>query len=128
MHLRLLRIVLVVAVFHEIVPLLAHHSITSAYRVDEQTTIDGVLVSLVYRNPHSYLQIMAPDRMKQMRLWAVECGNQQMLRRHVSEAALKPGDRVVVTGNSARDEGQWRLLLRTLLRPSDGWRWNEVNR
>jgi DNA/RNA endonuclease YhcR with UshA esterase domain len=128
MQLRILRIVFVVAVVCQTVSLAAHHAITSIYRVDEEMTIDGVVVSLVYRNPHSYLQVMAPDRMNHMRLWAVECGNQQLLRRNVSEAALKPGDRVVVTGNAGRDEGQWRLLLRTLQRPRDGWRWNGINR
>jgi hypothetical protein len=71
---------------------------------------------------------MAPDRMKQMRLWAVETGDQQQMRRNVSEAALKPGDRVVVTGNTARDEGEWRLFLRTLMRPRDGWRWTGVSK
>ena len=128
MYLRILRIVLVVAVVCQTVSLAAHHAITSIYRVDEQLTIDGVVVSLVYRNPHSYLQVMAPDRMNHMRLWAVECGNQQLLRRNVLEAALKPGDRVVVTGTPGRDEGQWRLLLKTLSRPRDGWRWNGINR
>ena len=126
--LRILRIVLVVAVVCQTVSLAAHHAITSVYRVDEQLTIDGVVVSLVNRNPHSYLQVMAPDRMNHMRLWAVECGNQQLLRRNVSEAALKPGDRVVVTGTPGRDEGQWRLLLKTLSRPRDGWQWNGINR
>src|SRR2546430_6773458 len=111
MYLRILRIVLVVAVVCQTVSLAAHHAITSIYRVDEQLTIDGVVVSLVYRNPHSYLQVMAPDRMNHMRLWAVECGNQQLLRRNVLEAALKPGDRVVVTGTPGRDEGQWRRLV-----------------
>jgi len=128
MYLRILRIVFVVAVVCQTVSLAAHHAITSIYRVDEQLTIDGVVVSLVYRNPHSYLQVMAPDRMNHMRLWAVECGNQQLLRRNVLEAALKPGDRVVVTGTPGRDEGQWRLLLKTLSRPRDGWRWNGINR
>ena len=122
------KIVLVVAVVCQTVSLAAHHANTSVYRVDEQLTIDGVVVSLVYRNPHSYLQVMAPDRMNHMRLWAVECGNQQLLRRNVSEAALKPGDRVVVTGTPGRDEGQWRLLLKTLSRPRDGWQWNGINR
>jgi len=126
--LRILRIVLVVAVVCQTVSLAAHHAITSVYRVDEQLTIDGVVVSLVYRNPHSYLQVMAPDRMNHMRLWAVECGNLQLLRRNVSEDALKPGDRVVVTGTPGRDEGQWRLLLKTLSRPRDGWQWNGINR
>src|SRR5262245_44024562 len=128
MHARILRIVFVSALVRQTASLAAHHAVASVYRLDEQTTIDGVLVSLVYRNPHSYLQVMAPDRTNHMRVWAVECGNQQLLLRNVSESALKPGDRVVVTGNAGRDEGQWRLLLRTLLRPRDGWRWNGLER
>lgn len=128
MQVRVLGVILAVAVVCETASLAAHHAIIRVYRVDEQMTIEGTLVSLVYRNPHSYLQVMAPDRMNHMRVWAVECGNHDVLRRNVSEASLKPGDRVIVTGNAARDEGQWRLLLRTMRRPRDGWRWNEANK
>ena len=128
MQARILRIVLLLAVAGQTVSLAAHHAITSIYRVDEQLTIDGVLLSLVYRNPHSYLEVMAPDRTNHMRVWAIECGNQQMLLRNVSEGMLKPGDRLVITGNAGRDEGQWRLLLRSLMRPRDGWRWNGIAR
>jgi hypothetical protein len=121
-------VVAAVAVLCATASLTAHHAIIRVYRVDEQMTIEGELVSLVYRNPHSYLQVKAPDRMNQMRVWAVECGNHEQLKRNVSEAMLKPGDRLVVTGNASRDEGQWRLLLRTMRRPSDGWRWSGVGR
>jgi DNA/RNA endonuclease YhcR with UshA esterase domain len=128
MQFRFLVVVAAVAVVCATASLAAHHAIIRVYRVDEQLTIEGTLVSLVYRNPHSYLQVKAPDRLNQMRVWAVECGNHEQLKRNVSEAMLKPGDRLIVTGNAARDEGQWRLLLRTMQRPRDGWRWNEVNR
>jgi hypothetical protein len=102
-----------------------HHPTARRYRADEQTTIDGVLVSLVYKAPHSFLHVQAPDRQNNMRVWAVECGNRDELRRRVQESALKPGDRVVVTGDTSWDEGAWRVRLRTLTRRQDGWRWRE---
>jgi hypothetical protein len=103
-----------------------HHSTVRLYRPDEQTTIEGVIVSLVYKAPHSFLHVEAPDRSNHMRIWAVECGNSQDLRQRVEQSALKPGDRVVVTGDTAMDEGAWRVRLRTLLRRHDGWRWHEA--
>jgi hypothetical protein len=128
MRITFLRVVFAAAVLFNTATLAAHHPIASVYRVDEQTTIEGVVVALVYRTPHSYLQVSAPDRTKNVRLWAVECGDQRQLRRTVSEGALKPGDRVIVTGHAARDDGEWRLRLRTIVRPRDAWRWSEADR
>jgi hypothetical protein len=106
----------------------AHHPIAPIYRDGEPVTIEGELVTLVYRNPHSYLHVMAPDRRKQPRLWAIESSSGQQLRQMLSAASLVPGDRVIVTGDPGRDEGTWRIRLRTIVRPKDGWRWTEVPR
>ena len=87
--------------------------------------IEGVVVSLVHRSPHSFIHVKAPDQHKQMRVWAVECGSAEQFRRNVLDGALKPGDDIVVTGDVGRDEGLWRLRLRSVVRPRDGWRWKE---
>ena len=87
-----------------------------------------VLVSIVYRRPHSYLEVRAPDGRDQMRLWAIECGDVRQVRERVADGALRPGDRVIVTGDPARDDGQWRVRLRRLVRPDDGWEWREADR
>ena len=53
--------------------------------------------------------------------WAVECGTatgQDLIR------ALKPGDRVVVTGLPARGVTAQRLTLESLTRPADGFTWH----
>lgn len=105
--------------------LYAHHPTTRVYRMGEVATIDGVIVSLVIKSPHSYIHVQAPDRSNKLRTWAIECGDSRALRRHVDAHALKVGDRVVVTGDPAVDEGLWRLRLRKLIRPADGWQWNE---
>lgn len=105
--------------------LAAHHSLAEKYRVGERVTIEGELVTLVFRNPHSYLHVRALDRAAHSRVWAVESGRGMQLRHALADATLKPGDRVVVTGDPGRDEGESRLRLRTLVRPRDGWRWIE---
>jgi hypothetical protein len=53
------------------------------------------------------------------RRWAVECGDetQDVIR------ALKPGDRVIVTGPPARKPMAQRLVMQTLVRPADGFAW-----
>ena len=107
------------------VSLAAHHSLTETYRVGERVTIEGELVTLIFRNPHSYLHVRAPDRAAHPRVWAVESGRGMQLRLALEGATLKPGDRVVVTGDPGRDDGQWRMRLRTITRLRDGWRWSE---
>lgn len=106
----------------------AHHPTTRVYRSGEQTTIEGVIVSLVVKTPHSFLHVQAPDRYNKMRIWAIECGDTRAFRQRVEEHSLKIGDRVTVTGDPAFDEGLWRLRLRTLVRRDDGWKWSEVGR
>ena len=108
--------------------LAAHHSVGGVYRDDERVTIEGELVTLVYRNPHSYLHVLAPDRQRHQRVWAIETASGLQLRQTLAAASLVPGDRVIVTGDPGRDDGMWRMRLRSIVRPRDGWRWTEIPR
>ena len=96
------------------------------YRDGAPVTIEGELVTLVYRNPHSYLHVLAPDRQKHLRIWAIESSSGLQLRQTLAAARLVPGDRVIITGDPGRDDGTWRMRLRTIVRPRDGWQWTEV--
>ena len=107
------------------VSIAAHHSFAATYLEDQVIAIEGDLVDVVYRNPHSFIHVMAPDSAKRMRLWAVEASNRGQLRlQGVVEGTLKPGDHLVITGSPGRDAGTWRLRLRSIVRPKDGWRWS----
>ena len=104
--------------------LLAHHPVSATYETDRQITIDGVIVELAYRNPHAFIHVSAPDRNGQPRRWAVEWGRPGAERRlGVPTNVLSVGDRLVVTGSPSRDPGAFRLLGRSIVRSSDGWRW-----
>ena len=106
----------------------AHHSFAATYLEGQETSIQGELVQFIYRNPHSFVQVMAPDpETKEMVRWAVEwAGNGQLRQAGISAETLKVGDRVVITGSPGRIPEEHRLRMRTISRPKDGWKWGGV--
>jgi hypothetical protein len=102
----------------------AHHSFPATYLVDQQVTIQGTVVQFLFRNPHSFVHVLAPDKDGKMITWAVEWGAGGTLAGdNVKSDTLKPGDKVIVIGNPARDTGSHRLRMRSIERPIDGWKW-----
>ena len=80
----------------------AHHPVSSAYVTEQQITIDGLVVELVFRNPHAFIHVAAPDRDGQPRRWAIEWGYSGTDRRlGVPTQVLRLGDRLVVSGSPA---------------------------
>jgi hypothetical protein len=53
------------------------------------------------------------------RRWGVECGDGALDALRV----LRPGDRVILTGPPARPPATQRMVMLTLVRPSDGFTW-----
>lgn len=105
----------------------AHHSFAATYFVDKEVTVEGTLTQFLFRNPHSFVKVEAPDDKGQMVTWAVEWGGgAQLNQEHVTRDTLKPGDHVVVTGNPGRDPSDHRIRLHRIVRKSDGWKWEGV--
>jgi uncharacterized cupredoxin-like copper-binding protein len=102
----------------------AHHSFAATYD-KTQTSVEGEVLQFVYRNPHALLQIMAPDENRQMQRWTVEWeARGQLDHQGVTSMTLKPGDRVVVTGNPGKNPSDHWLRAQTIVRPKDGWKWS----
>ena len=102
----------------------AHHSFAATYLDDREITIAGELVQFLFRNPHSFMHVLAPDKEGKVYRWAIEWnGGGQLGQQGITRDTLRPGDHVVVTGNPARAPGDHRLRLRSIFRPRDGWRW-----
>jgi hypothetical protein len=102
----------------------AHHSFAATYQVDKTVTIKGKLVQFLYRNPHSFVKVEAPDDKGQMQTWSIEWGGgAQLGAQHVTRETLQSGDEVTVTGNPGRDPTEFRLRMQSITRPSDGWKW-----
>jgi len=103
---------------------LAHHSFAATYFEDKTQKIEGNLVQFLYRNPHSFVHVEAPDEKGVMQRWAVEWGaGGQLGRQGVTRETLKPGDHVVIVGNPGRNPDDHRLRMVNITRPSDGWKW-----
>jgi hypothetical protein len=110
---------------------LAHHSFAATYETGKSITLEGAIVQFVYRNPHSFVHIDAPDASGVSQRWAVEWGGtSQLAQAGVKRDSLKIGDKVVISGRPSRVPGEFRVLMVNLKRPSDGFTWgrgtNEV--
>ena len=105
----------------------AHHSFAATYFVDQTIKIEGPVTSFLFRNPHSFIKMDASDDKGQMQSWSIEWGGgAQLSQSNISRDTLKPGDRVIVTGNPGRDPAEHRIRMHTIVRPSDGWKWEGV--
>ena len=104
----------------------AHHSFTATYDENKVVTIEGDLVQFMFRNPHAFVHVMAPDENGVMQRWGVEWGGAGALANQgITRESLKPGDHVIITGNPGRNPIDHRIRMRTLLRPSDGFGWGQ---
>ena len=102
----------------------AHHSFGATYEVSKQIKLEGEIVQFVYRNPHSFVHVEAPDDAGAPQRWAVEWGGTaQLTRQGVKRETLKVGDKVVITGRPSRVPNEYRVLMVHLTRPSDGFQW-----
>jgi hypothetical protein len=102
----------------------AHHSFASTYDESKKITVEGKLVQFLFRNPHSFVHVMAPDEDGTMQRWAIEWGGAgQLGGQGVTRATLRPGDKVIITGNPGRNPADHRVRMLTLRRPSDGFGW-----
>jgi len=106
----------------------AHHSFSATYHEDQVIEIEGELVQFLFRNPHSFVHVVAPDESGTTRRWTIEWGSAaQIGGQGVTREALRPGDHVVINGNPGRNETDYRIRMRTLFRPADGFRWGFDN-
>ena len=103
----------------------AHHSFAADYLEDQRVSVEGEVVQIDYRSPHSWVHVNARDVSGAMRQIGAEWGSAARLRQWgVTEQTLKPGDRVVITGSPSRDPSQYRMHLKSIRRLSDGWQWS----
>jgi hypothetical protein len=102
----------------------AHHSLGATYEGDKEVKLEGKIVQLLLRNPHSFLQIDVPEKDGTMQRWSLEWRSSgQLGQAGIKRDTLKAGDDVVVTVNPSRTKGDNRGALKTLHRTADGFGW-----
>jgi hypothetical protein len=104
-----------------------HHSFPATYIEGETATIEGELAAFMFRNPHSFVHVNVKGQDGNVIRYSVEWGAAAALgRQGIDRATLRPGDFVIISGLPGRNAEDNRLLLRTIERPSDGFRWGFV--
>lgn len=92
-------------------------------RFDENATLDiaGEVTSINLAAPdgRACLELWVDVGAARQR-WAVECVDEPARN---AIGAMRPGDRIVVTGAPARHPVTQRLMVRRLVRPADGFSW-----
>ena len=95
----------------------------ATYITDKEIKIEGDMVQFMFRNPHSFVHLMAPDDKGEMQRWAIEWAAAGQLN-GITHDTLKPGDHVIITGNPGRTVEDHRLRMRSIFRPKDGFKWS----
>ena len=86
----------------------AHHSLAATY-LDKEVKLEGKILDLLLRNPHSFLQIEAPDENGMMQRWSLEWRSSgQLGQQGIKRDTLKVGDEVTITMNPSRTAGDHR--------------------
>jgi hypothetical protein len=102
----------------------AHHSLSATYFSDKEVKLEGKIADLLLRNPHSFLQVDAPDEKGVMQRWSLEWRSSgQLGQAGIKRDTLKVGDDITITMNPSRTVGDHRGALKTLHRKSDGFGW-----
>jgi hypothetical protein len=102
----------------------AHHSFAATYLDGQDVTLEGKLVRVIIRNPHSYAYVAVEDDAGEVTEWAIEwSGATALMRAGLTRSTLRPGEDVIVTGSPSRNVSAHKLIMRRIVRPSDGWEW-----
>jgi DNA/RNA endonuclease YhcR with UshA esterase domain len=114
----------VILVCAAVAPARAHHSYGATYDVSREVKVEGTLVQFIFRNPHTFVHVQAPDADGTMQRWAIEwSGTAQLANNGITRDTLHVGDAVVIVGRPSRVPGEFRVLMVSLKRPSDGFTW-----
>ena len=105
-------------------PTFAHHSASATYIHGKVVKIEGTLKECIWRNPHSFMKVQAPDEKGEMQMWVIEgAAPSELNEQGLKSNSIRPGDHVIVTGEPGRIAEDHRMLLGTIERPSDGFKW-----
>ena len=107
----------------------AHHSFAADYFEEQKVSLEGDVTAFELKNPHAWLHLAVVDENGTRQIFSAEWSNPARLKQAgFTPDSFKPGDHLIVTGSPARDAAEHRIHLRTIRRPSDGWKWPKSGR
>lgn len=100
-----------------------HHSFAAYYFEDQSITVEGELQEMQFRSPHVLLMFNGRTPQGQIVMYTAEWSNPRRLGETMNKDTLRPGDRIIVTGAPGRVASEYKLHLKAIRRPADGWSW-----
>ena len=77
----------------------AHHSVPVHYDLSTEDSVSGVITRVVWRNPHSFMELDVTNDDGEIDHWHIEMGTKNtMVRRKIDLSQLELGDQVTVIG------------------------------
>ena len=82
----------------------AHHAVAGVYDLNKEIVLQGELLKLNYRNPHSNLILAVPNPDGTTTEWVLTTASIQVLTRSgVNSSSIKPGESLKITALPARN-------------------------
>jgi len=82
----------------------AHHAVAGVYDLNQEIVLEGQLVEVNIRNPHSNLHLAVPNDDGTSTEWVLTTASVQTLARAgLNRSSLKPGDSLRITALPARN-------------------------
>jgi hypothetical protein len=105
-------------------PAQAHHSFAATYIGEKEITVEGTVVQIALRSPHSFFFVESKDDKGVVRRWAFEgAAATQLTNQGVTRDTFKVGDPVKVLANPSRDPEAYRGRMIKITRTTDGKTW-----
>jgi hypothetical protein len=107
-------------------PLLGHHSFAELYLEEDTIEVEGQILEVEYKNPHSWIHVQAQDSFGRQTAYSVEWASVSRLERDgVTKRTLREGDWVRIWASPNRRPNDNRVRLKRIERRADHWSWGQ---
>lgn len=106
-----------------------HHSFAEYYLESDTIEVEGEIIEFQYKNPHSWIHVMAQEAFGGRKAYAAEWTSVSRLEREgITAKTLRVGDVVRIWASPNRNPNDNRIRLKRIERRADRWRWGGQNR
>lgn len=116
MNFRTLPVALAMLLVASATPAFAHHSFSAEFDAAKPLTIEGVVKSAKFVNPHSWIYVVVKNKDGSTDTWGLEFGTPTSLRANgIQKADVAAGTPVKLRGFRARNGGKFGYATTVIL-------------